>query len=58
MQLTEKQEFNCTKQQKQTLRVLHKKYKINTSQFIRKAIDERLIREKETIFKNYREIEN
>jgi len=56
MQLTEKQEFNCTPQQKQTLRILHRKYKINTSQFIRQAIDEKLKCDKEGIINQFKEV--
>lgn len=55
MELTEIQQFKITNKQKQTLSVLGKKYKINVSQFIRDAINEKLQREKETIFKNHKE---
>lgn len=57
MKLTEIQQFKISVKQKQTLSVLHKKYGINTSQFIRDAINEKLEREKETIFKNYKEVQ-
>lgn len=57
MQLTELQQFRTNKKQKATLRTLRDKYCMNTSEFIRDAINEKLIREKDTIFKNYREIQ-
>jgi hypothetical protein len=50
-QLTEIQQFKITTEQKKTLQTLHKKYKINTSQFIRDAINEKLQRDKGRIFK-------
>ena len=56
-QLTERQTFKISAKQKQTLRVLRNKYSINTSQFIRDAIDEKLSRERDDIFRNYREIQ-
>ena len=46
MQQTELQQFRITKLQKQTLKILHNKYGINTSQFIRDAISEKLQRDK------------
>lgn len=58
MKLTEIQQFKTTPKQKQTLSVLHKKYGINTSQFIRDAINEKLQLEKDTIFKHYKEVQN
>mgnify|MGYP001265033332 CR=1 FL=1 len=57
MELTQLQQFKISVKQKQTLNVLHKKYKINTSQFIRDAINEKLKREKDVIFCNYKEIQ-
>lgn len=56
MQLTEKQEFRISPQQKKTLRILHKKYKINTSQFIRDAINEKLQRDKGSIISQFKEM--
>lgn len=56
MKLTEYHKFNCTKEQKQTLTTLHKKYKINTSQFIRDAINEKLQREKSSITGQFKEV--
>jgi len=58
MKLTEKHTFKTDEKQKQTLKVLNSKYHINTSDFIRQAIKEKLEREKESIFKNYKEIQN
>lgn len=57
MQLTEYHRFNCTLEQKKTLRILHKKYKINTSQFIRDAINEKLQRDKENIVNSFKEVQ-
>lgn len=57
LELTEIQMFKVSKNQKKTLKLLHKKYRINTSEYIRKAITEQLKRDKETIFKNYKEIQ-
>ena len=57
MKLTEKHTFKILESQKKTLNILHQKYKINTSQFIRNAINEKLKREKESIFKNHIEIQ-
>ena len=57
MQLTQKHTFKISEKQKGTLILLHKKYSINTSEFIRNAIDEKLQREKDSIFKNYKEIQ-
>jgi hypothetical protein len=57
MQLTEYQKFNCTPEQKQTLKTLHKKHKINTSQFIRDAINEKLQRDKGTIISSFKEVQ-
>ena len=56
MKQTEIQQFKITQKQKQTLSVLRTKYSINTSQFIREAINEKLMREKEAIFKHYKEV--
>ena len=57
MQLTEKQVFMISPEQKRTLQILRTKYHYNTSQFIRQAIDEKLQREKQTIFKQYKEVQ-
>ena len=51
MQKSEIQQFRISQKQKQTLSILRSKYNINTSQFIRAAINEKLQREKETILK-------
>jgi len=58
MELSKTHTFKTNTNQKSTLIILHKKYNINTSEFIRNAINEKLNREKETIFKNYKEIQN
>lgn len=55
MYLTERHTFKTSENQKQTLKVLKDKYKINTSKFIRDAIKEKLEREKESMFKNFKE---
>ena len=57
MQLTEIQQFKITQEQKQTLKTLHKKYKINTSQFIRDAINEKLQRDKSGIVSQFKEVQ-
>ena len=57
MQLTEIQQFKITQEQKQTLKTLHKKYKINTSQFIRDAINEKLQRDKSSIIGQFTEVQ-
>jgi len=57
MKLIDYHKFNCSPEQKKTLRILHKKYKINTSQFIRDAINEKLQRDKSVIFSNFKEIQ-
>ena len=56
MELTERQTIKITKLQKNTLQILREKYKINTSQFIRSAIEEKLEREKNSIFAKQKEI--
>ena len=56
-QLTEIQQFKITTEQKKTLRILHKKYKINTSQFFRDAINEKLQRDKGTIINSFKEVQ-
>lgn len=58
MQLTERHTFKTDKKQKRTLIILHKKYKINTSAFIRDAIKEKLERDKDDIFKNFFEVQD
>ena len=57
MKLTEKHTFKISANQKKTLVILHNKYKINTSNFIRDAINEKLQREKDCIFKKHKEIQ-
>ena len=57
MQKSEIQQFRISQKQKQTLSILRSKYNINTSQFIRAAINEKLQREKETILKYYKEVQ-
>ena len=57
MEYTERQTFKISKIQKQTLNNLHKKYKINTSQFIRDAIKEKIERDNKLIFKSYKEFQ-
>ena len=49
MKYTELYTFKITNIQKKTLQVLHKKYKINISKFIRDAIKEKILREKAKI---------
>ena len=56
MQLTEIQQFKITSEQKRTLKTLHTKYKINTSQFIRDAINEKLQRDKSGIISQFNEV--
>ena len=56
MQYTERQTIKISKIQKQTLQNLHKKYKINTSQFIRDAIKEKIERDSCGILKNHKDI--
>lgn len=55
--LTKKQEIRVSEKQKETLTLLHKKYGVNSSQFIRDAINEKLTRDKETLFKNYKDLQ-
>jgi len=55
-QLTEIQQFKITPEQKRTLTILHDKYKINTSQFIRDAINEKLQRNKGGIISKFKEV--
>jgi len=49
MQLTDTHTIKICPKQKQTLIILKRKYKINTSQFIRDAIFEKLERERKGI---------
>ena len=56
-ELTERHTFKTTTKQKATLQVMHSKYKLNVSQFIRDAVAEKLERERDTIFKQYKEIQ-
>jgi hypothetical protein len=56
VKLIQRQTFTCSINQKETLLLLRKKYNINTSQFIRDAIDEKLHRDKNIIFANYKKI--
>jgi predicted DNA-binding protein len=55
-QLSERYSFKVSYEQKRTLKLLHSKYKINTAQFIRNAINEKLNHEKDSIFKKYKEV--
>ena len=57
MQRTKTHTFKISESQKQTLIILAEKYKINVSSFIRSSINEKLQREKETIFENYKEVQ-
>ena len=57
MQRTKTHTFKISESQKQTLIILAEKYNINVSEFIRSSINEKLEREKETIFKNYKEVQ-
>ena len=56
MKYTEKQVFMISNIQKQTLQVLHKKYKINISKFIRDAIKEKIVNDSKDIFRSYKEL--
>lgn len=58
MQLTKYHKFKITPEQKHTLTILHKKYKINASQFIRDAINEKLQRDKGGIIGRFQEVQN
>jgi hypothetical protein len=49
MQLTKLYAIKLTEMQKKTLQILKTKYRINASQFIRDAINEKLEREKKNI---------
>ena len=57
MQYTHKQSFNTNEKQHNTLNLLRNKYNHNVSKFIRDAINEKLNREKNDIYKNYNEIQ-
>lgn len=57
MQFTEKYTISVTENQKKTLVVLHSKYRVNTAKFIRDAINEKLLREKDSIFKKHYEVQ-
>ena len=57
MQYTHKQSFNTNEKQNNTLNLLRYKYNHNVSKFIRDAINEKLNREKNDIYKNYNEIQ-
>ena len=57
LQLTEIHQFKITPEQKRTLKILYKKYKINTSQFIRDAINEKLQRDKSGIISQFKEVQ-
>ena len=57
MELTKKHTFKISEVQKKTLIILHKKYNINTSSFIRNAINEKLEREKESVYNNHKEVQ-
>ena len=54
--LTERQTIKISKEQKKTLIILQDKYKINVSQFIREAIQEKLIRDKDAMLRDYKEV--
>lgn len=56
MLYTEKQVFKISPLQKETLKRLKTKYNINTSAFIRSAIDEKLTRDKQALFKKDKNI--
>lgn len=58
MELTETKLIKISKLQKETLKTLHKKYKINSSKFIRDAINEKLKREKESLFLRHKEVQD
>lgn len=58
MKLPKTHKFRTDEIQKNTLIILDEKYKINVSNFIRQAIKEKLEREKETIFKKYKEVKS
>lgn len=58
IEYTEIQQFKTNKIQSKTLKTLRKKYKINVSEFIRIAINEKLNREKDSLFKHYSDIHN
>lgn len=58
LQLTERYTFKVSHEQKQTLKLLRSKYRINTAQFIRNAINEKLNREKDAVFKKYKEVQH
>ena len=57
MQLTKEHTIKVSEIQKRTLVILKKKYRVNTSSFIREAISEKLEREKDGMFRNYKEIQ-
>ncbi len=57
MKAVERHTFKCSKEQKQTLIILKNKYKVNISQFIREAINEKLEKDKAKIFKRFREVQ-
>lgn len=58
MQYTQRQTFKISEKQKQTLIIMGDKYKLNVSQFIRDAINEKLQREKESMLKDYKEVQS
>ena len=55
MQYTELIQVRILKKQKYYLSVLHEKYKINSSEFIRKAIEEKMQRDIKTIRIKFKE---
>jgi metal-responsive CopG/Arc/MetJ family transcriptional regulator len=57
MKYTERQTVMISKTLKKSLQTLHNKYKVNTSQFIRDAIKEKMERDNKKIFKSYKEFE-
>lgn len=57
MELTERHTFKTTPIQKKTLYFMRFKYRLNVSQFVRDAIAEKLERERDTIFRQHKEIQ-
>ena len=54
-QYSELIQVRISEKQKHYLSVLHEKYKINSSDFIRKAIDEKMQRDVQNIRKQFKE---
>ena len=55
IQFTERYTFMISKKQKYYLSVLHEKYKINSSEFVRKAIEEKMQRDVHVIRKKFKQ---